>query len=522
MALRCPTCKYPNFADSKVCRRCGETLPNQCPSCGTVLKTAASFCTVCGEIFENDENQSNNSVEEYKKPLIKAKGRASEYVGPKPRDLMSCPKCGRTIAQAVSFCTYCGIKNPASVEAEIAEKRREEAVKAKLSLPRPAGKQKDVPKAPRLHPKKAPLKPSLVDKKPQLIISVPDSKKERPSGEALDTSKQVKPQRPIPTPTPKAPSPEERPRIPKVEAQVEMKEDLKTDFEGEIDIVKPLTEKEIEQEKHGVSPEELEEAERLRASRIEIKEVNRGTVKVIPPLDIPNYIEREHKSRRPNYPEDNFDVNTIKIPEEMVLVPGGEFLFGQEKFEMKLPSFLIDEKPVTKKDYYEFCKATKYPKPWDWAHGSYIPGSGNRPVSFVNINDARAYATWAGKRLPTEIEWEKAAGGTDGRIYPWGNKFEEGRCHCKLNGDQKKIATPASGFPDGKSPYGCLDMVGNVSEWTELFVLGKDDSVPVLRGGSRADICSLTTCRTRFFIADANYISPLIGFRCAKDVDTSS
>jgi len=482
----------------KTCRRCGIDLPNQCPSCGTILKTATSFCSVCGEIFESDDVTAA-IADKYKKPLIKARKKADQYVGPKPRDLMSCPKCKRTIAQAVAFCTYCGLKKPAEVQAELAEKSRKEAAKARIILPRPAGK--------------APPKPSKKAKqKPKAAVARPVKKGDRKEGRITPSPRPQKPPSPLPaqakkihekiTPEPQAES--------GAEQLASFTEQPSVDSTGNGAVYR---------EDLPESAEEIQEKERLRASRIKVKDIKRDKVKVISIMEPPIFSQRDYQFQKPQYPNQNIDISDLMTPEGMSLVAGGGFLFGIDKIKVTLPPFFVDIKPVTNKEYYEFCQRAKHRMPWDWAHGKYLPGSGNKPVSFVSLNDARAYAYWIKKRLPTEMEWEKAAGGTDGRLYPWGDEYLDDRCLCKEN-NKTKIATHVFNFPEGKSPYGCFDMVGNVSEWTELFLEGNGDkNLPVLRGGCRMDSSFITTCRTRLFIADSKYLSPLIGFRCVKDVD---
>ena len=149
-----------------------------------------------------------------------------------------------------------------------------------------------------------------------------------------------------------------------------------------------------------------------------------------------------------------------------------EFLIGDKPDE-----FWIMKCPVTVREYRRFCEAThrKMPDqpPWGWID--------DHPMVNVTWHDANAFAKWAGCRLPMEREWEKAARGTDGREYPWGNTFDPERCVCSVVKKRSSTA-PVGSSPAGVSPYGCLDMVGNVWEWCEDWY--DYDRRRVLRGGS--------------------------------------
>jgi len=132
-----------------------------------------------------------------------------------------------------------------------------------------------------------------------------------------------------------------------------------------------------------------------------------------------------------------------------------------------LPSLLIDKTEVTNEQYKQFLDDSGYKPEWPrnflkhWKNGNYPKGKTNHPVVWVSIEDAKAYAKWAGKRLPTEEEWQKAAQGDDGRDWPWGNIYDPGKAN--MDSDDTK---PVGSFPEGASPYGCLDLSGNVWEWT--------------------------------------------------------
>ena len=206
---------------------------------------------------------------------------------------------------------------------------------------------------------------------------------------------------------------------------------------------------------------------------------------------------------------------TIKAKDdkEMILIPAGEFLFGPNKQPMTLPAYYIDRTPVTNAEYKVFVDATKADFPPHWRQGKPLPGSENHPVTQVTWFDAVAYAKWAGKRLPIGPEWEKAARGTDARIYPWGDAFDKTRLNSGDGGPLKTV--PVGQYsPQGDSPYGIVDMSGNVYEWTndgnEVLTMG-------LRGGSWLD--GRDEART-FAVRKhtPRRKNDFIGFRCVMDV----
>jgi formylglycine-generating enzyme required for sulfatase activity len=142
---------------------------------------------------------------------------------------------------------------------------------------------------------------------------------------------------------------------------------------------------------------------------------------------------------------------------EMVLVPAGAFLFGEKKEQAELPAFYIDRTEVTNEAYSHFLSATHREPPPDF------PTDKQRyPVVGVTIEDAKAFAAWAGKRLPKALEWEKAARGSDGRLYPWGNTAEKARANVGTGELQ-----PAEEFVGGASPSGALQMIGNAWEFVD-------------------------------------------------------
>ena len=157
----------------------------------------------------------------------------------------------------------------------------------------------------------------------------------------------------------------------------------------------------------------------------------------------------------------------------MIAITAGSFIMGNRNEDSPrnerpahpvfLSPFLISRYPITNAEYRDFVQCTNRKLPGHWQLGSYPNGLAQHPVVNVSWQDARAFASWRGARLPTEAEWEKAARGTDERHYPWGDRyFDEARC----NGSNKiGTTTPVDTFPEGRSPYGVWDLCGNVYEW---------------------------------------------------------
>ncbi len=163
-------------------------------------------------------------------------------------------------------------------------------------------------------------------------------------------------------------------------------------------------------------------------------------------------------------------------PGEMVLIPAGEFTFGSSddkdnaaypEQKINLPAFWIDKYEVTNREFLDFAIKTGYQgegakEGKDWRQ-FFTPDKANFPVLFITWNDAKTYCESLGKRLPTEEEWEKAARGTDGRRFPWGNTWDSAKSNTYEAGLRNPCAIGQ--YPD-ISPYGVYDMLGNVQEWT--------------------------------------------------------
>lgn len=230
----------------------------------------------------------------------------------------------------------------------------------------------------------------------------------------------------------------------------------------------------------------------------------------------------------------------------MVYIPPGEFVMGTSVAEaealagsigahrtffrletpqrkVQLKGFLIDKYPVTNAQYKKFIDQTLYGAPSGWVDRDFPEGTADHPVANVNWHAADTYARWAGKRLPTAQEWEKAARGTDGRIYPWGNEWNaEATRRDDLEYPQTRaLTTPVGCFPEGASPYGVMDLCGNVAEWTGT---ASDPNLwggcYAVRGAGAAHCLEASfRCAHANFSAHTSRFHPWLGFRCAMDCD---
>lgn len=192
--------------------------------------------------------------------------------------------------------------------------------------------------------------------------------------------------------------------------------------------------------------------------------------------------------------------------------------------------YAIDLTPVTNRQFADFLAATDYtpdhPKNFlkHWQNGNVPPGLDDHPVVYVSLEDARSYAAWAGKRLPTEPEWQHAAQGVESRQYPWGKNWQPDLC----NHGQTRGTTPVRNYPDGRSPYGLYDLCGNVWEWTESERSDGRTRFVILKGGSYyqakgSEWYADGDAQTNDFAAKFLLMYPgldrcaTIGFRCAAD-----
>lgn len=253
-------------------------------------------------------------------------------------------------------------------------------------------------------------------------------------------------------------------------------------------------------------------------------------------------------------PEQWQELNTL------IAIPAGPFIMGsnQERTNIQnrpqhsvtVAAFKIDKYLVTNAQYARFVADKNYRPPADWEQGRIAPGRELQPVTMVSWYDAHNYCAWANKRLPTEAEWEKAARGTDGRRWPWGEQMDTSRLNTYY---VIGSATDVTKYPSGASPYGVMDMAGNVFQWVneefaaypgsdapaEIFkakvgrvnsaedrsmkvvdLVGIDAKYKVLRGGSwKSDPFSTATYHRNYSLP--NLASDFFGFRCASDADVA-
>jgi formylglycine-generating enzyme required for sulfatase activity len=244
-------------------------------------------------------------------------------------------------------------------------------------------------------------------------------------------------------------------------------------------------------------------------------------------------------------------------PEGMVAVPTARFEFAVQGVEIEddngyvdvqypwedqprrshrhvldIPAFFIDRYPVSNGEFKRFVVSTSY-TPKDsgnflkgWADTEFPSGAENKPVTWVSQDDARAYCTWAGKRLPREWEWQYSAQGTDGRIYPWGNDWQADRVPTPDTGHEPRLPDDRNAHPNGASPFGVEDLVGNVWQWTDEFQ-DRHTRAAILRGGSlykpQGSYWYFPQAYRNdqhgklLLMAPSKDRSSMIGFRCAAD-----
>ncbi len=259
---------------------------------------------------------------------------------------------------------------------------------------------------------------------------------------------------------------------------------------------------------------------------------------------------------------DEPDQLATNLDRSVARVPAGEFIMGSNTHHdnerpqhiVYLDAFEIDRYEVTNAQYQRFVKAAGREPPLHWSGSDYPPGQADYPVVDVAWVDAEAYCAWAGKRLPTEAEWEKACRGADGRTFPWGDEWRSDRANVNVSTPPSKnidnlrallAVTPATSsapglrpvgsYPGNASPYGVLDMVGNASEWVaDWYNWGGYQDMPAtnplnlsppwnrcLRGSAWFDPyggAAWAQDQSRCSARNSSHVptDPRVGFRCAR------
>ncbi len=228
------------------------------------------------------------------------------------------------------------------------------------------------------------------------------------------------------------------------------------------------------------------------------------------------------------------------IKEEMVLIPGGNFVQGTPhggynegpERTIALEAFWINRFEVTNHQYFEFVRATGHRKPSPpsrYAKRLTQLRGPNQPVTYVSWYDADAYCRWKGKRLPTEAEWEKAMRGADGRLWPWGNQSDRYAANLGEAEDGFESSAPVGSFPQDKSVFGVYDGFGNLMEWAADWYVEQAYRLPLSHTAKVADRGGYKTLRgagynsrgidlritNRSFMVP-NFRDETIGFRCAS------
>lgn len=198
---------------------------------------------------------------------------------------------------------------------------------------------------------------------------------------------------------------------------------------------------------------------------------------------------------------------------EMIHISAGEFLYGDEKRLAYLPDYWIAKTPVTNAHYLRFVQTTGHPSPEHWQDKHPLAEIAQHPVVNVSWHDSKSFAEWLGMRLPADKEWEKAARGIEGLIYPWGNEWKAN--HCNSKEAEINRTTPVSSYsPQGDSPYGCVDMAGNACEWSDSWYDEKR-RLRSLRGGAFCFLQKASRAAFRSGGSQGNGAN-FIGFRVAE------
>ena len=238
-------------------------------------------------------------------------------------------------------------------------------------------------------------------------------------------------------------------------------------------------------------------------------------------------------------PEADYDFHVRGIEIEGGNDPGVDIQYPWEDsprrshhHRLHIAAFYVDRTPVTNAEFKRFLDATRYHPKDDhnflrhWKNGAYPDGWENKPVTWVSIEDARAYAAWAGKRLPHEWEWQYAAQSTDGRLYPWGKEINSQALPPPDHGRRMRPLANVDAFPQGACPFGVLDLEGNISQWTDEY-RDPHTRAAIIRGGAAYQPAGSVWYFPQTYRLDEHQkyllMSPgrdraaTIGFRCVVD-----
>jgi formylglycine-generating enzyme required for sulfatase activity len=261
------------------------------------------------------------------------------------------------------------------------------------------------------------------------------------------------------------------------------------------------------------------------------KDGSRRPASTTSPSSVPSTRSDPESSDRPVLRRQPATLDEKKEVDGMMLVPEGSVTLGSDQpddtekplHRVELKAFYMDKHEVTNEDYKQFCDATAHTVPPYWTAKAFPKGLEKHPVVQVSWADATAYARWAGKRLPTEAEWERAAKGPNSYRYAYGNSFDA----QKANTGSQKTSAVAS-YPANE--FGLFDMAGNVSEWTSSLYRpypysssdGREDpkaaGARAVRGGNHSSSAQGARCLVRQKELP-DHGSPLLGFRCARDAN---
>ena len=269
----------------------------------------------------------------------------------------------------------------------------------------------------------------------------------------------------------------------------------------------------------GVSERTLSTWER-RGAEITIREINQAALDTSLKVSSPDVQDRfaaligisTTASQDQAAPSRDLEtVHQLRHPTDgktMALVDAGTFLNGEAGAPLWLPTFYIDVFPVTNGEYMRFTAQTGHQAPNHWPRGKCPDTLFDHPVTYVTWHDAFSYASWAGKELPTSHQWEKAARGTRGDTYPWGNQKTPAKCNVRESGIGS--TTPVNRYHSGVSPYGVYDLCGNVWEWCSTRA---ETNRYELKGGAFTSPFVRTTPHL-FNDASSTMLDDDTGFRC--------